>query len=180
MKFAVITSLALGLSFAASSAATATDLYVPPADPMTPGSYDDGDPWNGFYFGAFKAFYIEPGDTAFGKGVDVGFNIVAGNILFGAEAKFYFLAFVPLDGIDEGLLDVEGRIGLLVSPDLLIYASGGAGAVVLGGSVDYWLLGGGVEFHGDNSLSWDAEYQAKLYGGGFVGHLFTVGANLHF
>jgi len=148
---------ALGVMAAGGMGVEAADL----GPPGPPPAYYDGptriERWTGFYFGASGGYV--GGDTgvsgasgAFDYGSDggvgsifAGFNWQANNLVYGIEAD---IGLGSLDGSASSGgttlsqdLDVFGsvraRLGLLVAPELLVYATGG----VAWADIDYAASG---------------------------------------
>ena len=101
--------------------------------------------WAGPYVGAYagRLFYVVDEEFAWADwlfGGQAGYNIVNGNLLFGAEVRagvlddFGDLAF-------EG--EIDARAGVILRDRVLTYVQAGIGTV---GFFEYfWTIGGGVE-----------------------------------
>ena len=151
-----------------TGAAQATDL--PPADA--------GFDWNRAYAGIFGAAQAEPG-PAFGAGA--GFDV-------GVDSRFEFLltgARLAVRGTvggagDSAALDATGRLGVLLSDDLLVYGAGGLGVGLVPNHQAVALVGAGVEMAVGNDLSIDTRLMhAVPMSGANASEQFTIGANLH-
>ncbi len=194
-----------------ASAAQAADYY---ANTGNYGGYKDPaaaapqPSWQGFYFGASAGWswttvdaannvlilsnngtvpFGSPGTNGLFGGGQLGYNVQAGNFVYGIEAD--------LDWLDDGAGgsytvstspsrvltvkssggfygDVTGRAGLMVG-NALVYAKGGLafftgnvrvsdpadGINQNSGTFTGWTLGGGVEYQLTRNLSVKAEYQ---------------------
>ena len=164
-----------------------------------------------------RNFGGQSGDGFIG-GVQAGYNWQTSNVVFGVEADWNWtsksgtasiarnVAFIPeFTGTATTEMDwlgtVRGRAGILVSPNLLAYATGGwaygqvnrtfnAGYSTLGqtysGSskeiLNGWTLGGGIEWAFGNGWSLGAEYlYVKLNGdGGYTSSAYGSGCNASF
>jgi len=166
--------------------------------------------WHGFYVGAHGSYletdtsYIDPltPEQLFSGamlGVQAGFNIDIGpKWILGLEADISWgnLNEFIRDGnflTEDGRIDTSGtlraRLGYLVSPDVLLYATGGlawneleqgitcppaapAGICAVTGAFDArssetfmgWVVGGGIEFQIAPKWSLKAEAMAGDYG----------------
>lgn len=172
MKTLKTFALAAAASAAMAGAAAAADLamleqtpYVAPAEP--------GFDWNGFYVGVLGGAYWETGLAGGTLGKIVGFNVVNGNLLFGAEAEYlrFFGAGAP-DGVAA-----RGRLGYLTGADVLLY-----------GALGYfdWLAAGqgvtagaGAELAMGQQLSGRAEFMAVYYDVGYPAYFARAGLIWH-
>ncbi len=169
--------LLLGVAATAllSSGALAADLNVVVPETFDTATFD----WDGFYVGlGGTGAVFNPGGSSVGM-IDIiaGVNVTSGNILFGGEAWVGgYLTSAAVTGVEGGL---EGRLGYLVSPEALIYLSGGGQFFDAGGQ--YGTIGAGVEFAITDNVSLDLEY--KYWGWsntGFTGNSIGASANFHF
>lgn len=151
-----------------TGAALATDL------PAADAGFD----WNRAYAGIFGAAQIGPG-PAFGAGA--GFDV-------GVDSRFEFLltgARIAVHGAvggagDTVALDATGRLGVLLSDDLLVYGAGGLGVGLVPDHQSVALVGAGVEMAVGNDLSVDTRLMHAIpISGGSGSEQFTIGANLH-
>ncbi len=152
-------------------------------EPMTPApTYkSDGFNWGGFYMGlgisgsalavdnttsnddtasdddtAFNNNRTFNNNTAFKTGyldLIVGVNMTADSLLFGLEGWISGFSGDWSNGFGAG---AQARLGVLVSPEVLLYLAGG-------GFIDtvdqYGTIGGGVEFAVTDNVSLDLEYK---------------------
>ena len=151
-------SLMLGVAAAALmvSGAQAADLIVQqPADPIYESPLFD---FEGFYAG------VTVGGTAanggYGNaGLVAGVNfLVADPILVGIEAQGD--VFFNGSGLSAGDALILGRVGVLATDQVLVYAAAGAGVIGSNNpsiSEGIWAVGGGVEVAATDSLSIRAE-----------------------
>ncbi len=168
--------LLLGVAAAAllSSGALAADLNVVVPETYATTAFD----WDGFYMGLGVTGGQWSNTEGFGLfDVIAGVNVTAGDVLFGAEAWVggYATSF-GFTGLEGG---VAGRLGYLVTPDALMYLSGGGQFFDAGGQ--YGTIGAGVEFAVTDNVSLDLEY--KYWGvsnTGFTAHSIGASANWHF
>ena len=169
------------IALAASALLTTGALaHTPAPAPVEPApTYNStGFDWDGFYMGLGVTGLTFPSVGQNGGMIDViaGVNMTSGDFLFGAEAWVGGYSLGPaLSGVVGG---AEARVGYLVSPEALVYLSGGGYAFDMGST--FGTLGGGVEFAVSDNVSVDLEY--KYWGwsnvpGVAVGH--TVGASLN-
>ena len=161
-------------------AAHATDLLTVPTSgndalPVADAGFD----WNGFYAGVYGVTQASPvGGLQYGLGLDVGANARFEFVLVGGEVDFHGL--VGGAGATT-YLQAIGKVGVMATDDLALYAAAGAG-VDLGppGEAEV-LLGGGAELAVADNVSIDARY---LHGfptsGGNPKEQVTLGANFHF
>lgn len=145
-------ALAGAASLALATGAQGTDLYT--AVPSTPMAYEEsGFDWEGFYFGVQKGYWLDEGAWSFNKVIGVNF-LLGDNILAGVEATggviTDFSGLVELEGY------LRGRVGLLVSDDVLIYKLGEVGWI---GGTPTWALGGGIEFAATDNVSLRGEFR---------------------
>lgn len=152
-------SLMIGAAAVAlmTSGAFAADLVVqaPAADPIYESPMFDFD---GFYAGATLGGTAA--DGGYGNvGLVAGVNfIVADPILLGVEAQADL--FFNGDGLSAADALILGRVGALVTDEVLVYASGGVGVIGADNperQEAFWAVGGGVEFAATENLSIRAE-----------------------
>lgn len=164
------------------STAFAADLSIPSTpEPIVP---EAGFNWDGLYLGVQGGGYFEDGyDTQGFIGGVVGVNVVVADpIVLGAEldANYYFEG----DLAAAGELLALGKVGVLATPDLLIYATAGAGWVSEEGGDDYTELaiGGGIEAALTDSVTMRAQVLAFKTEGSdsFDGATASVGVFFHF
>ena len=173
------TTLSIGAVIFGSwtAGAMAADLTLPPDDQMMGMASDT---WNGIYAGAglTAAYNVDFGETfGFADGI-VGFNHQVGDFVFGAEAYLSgWQSNLAGPGISAG---IEGRGGYLVTPDVLVFASGGAMHFITGGAT-YGQLGLGAEFAVAEHLSVDFEYKYwHQIGGTYQTHSLSTSLLWHF
>lgn len=162
---------------AAPSLASATDFL----DTSTPiyGSAP-GFSWDGFYAGVLGGIYFEGTEHAFTVGKLIGFNIVNGKLLIGAEVEA--LGGFGWTGGGPSTFAVfsgRGRVGVLASDDVLIYGSLGFDKFNTSPSVDV-SVGAGAEFAFSDNASARFDFEALTYGGSVFGYLARGGAVWHF
>jgi outer membrane immunogenic protein len=126
--------------------------------------------WQGMYAG----FHLGYGDAGFDLdgfigGAQIGYNWQRGLIVYGweADATFSDMNFADVISIDW-MASVRGRVGYLVQPNLLAYATGGLGIVGFsvspsvpgfGDDTDTdFVIGVGLEGKYNEATSWRVEY----------------------
>ncbi len=165
-------ALALSAS-AVTSGAMAADPVLAPTPVYNSTTFD----WDGFYAGFGVAGTVwDPPATSYGYlNAIAGFNVTSGDMLFGAEAwggVYGAGAAMPQGG-------AELRAGYLVSPDALVYLSGGF--QLHDGSKWYGQVGAGVELAVSDDLSADLQYKYSGWSNtGFRGHTVAASLNWHF
>lgn len=148
----------------AASAALALGVWTAPAS-----AQDDG-----FYLGILGGVYLEDNSSGLTASKVVGFDLVTGNFVFGAEAEL--LGLLWQGSQQYGALAARARLGIMISDELLLY--GTAGFHDWFHTSTYPTIGGGGEFMFNDSLSGRVDVQGILYGsetglqarGGFVWH----------
>ncbi|MBN9309645.1 porin family protein [Devosia sp.] len=173
--------LAASLLIGGAGAAQASDLITVPvqsgsaAMPVSDSAFD----WDGFYAGVYGAVQSSASnDTTVGAGVELGVNAQFDFFLVGGEVA---LQGLTSDTIDTAYGKVTGRGGVLITPDLLAYASAGYGLELGGSGGSDLLAGGGVEFAVNDALSLNAEYTRSFsVEGDGPKDQFTLGARFHF
>ena len=146
----------VGVATLMVSGAQAADLLLP-AQPVAPVVDTSIFSFDGFYAGVTGGgAWVSGGCSAGSIGVVAGANFtVADPILLGIEGQFDGLIYNGgLNGYDALIL---GKIGVLASPQVLVYASLGGGWVhdnAGGGTtVGTWAYGGGVEVAVTDNMS---------------------------
>lgn len=180
LRHLALSAVALALM---GTTAFAADLSSPstPA-PIVP---EAGFNWDGLYLGVQGGGYFQDGyDTQGFIGGVVGVNaVVADPIVIGAEldANYYF---ENDDYASAGEVLALGKIGVLATPDLLIYATAGAGWVSEDGGDDYSeiAIGGGIEAAVAQNVTLRAQVLAfkTEYSDSFDGATASVGVFFHF
>lgn len=134
--------------------------------------------WSGFYVGIYGAGVVDrSGDIQPGLGIAAGVNAQLDVILVGAEVALQASTAEPLETTYG---QVVGRAGLVLTDEVVIYASAGYG-FELDGTGEDLLAGGGVEMAITDSLSLRAEYLRGFASDGLEDRSqFTFGANIHF
>ncbi len=198
-------SLMVGVAAAALmvSGAQAADLLVPttPEPIYEAGGFD----WDGLYAGVQLGGYFSDIDVVDGAGVlvddDIAFGVIGAHVGVNFTVADPILLGVELQGnwlwngdndISAGELLALGRLGAVVTDQVLVYAAGGVGwqfsdDIDFGGGDDseaIYALGAGVEFAVTESVS----LRGELLGIGsfddgddfFSGARATVGVSFHF
>jgi len=163
---------------ALTSAAFATDLYteVTPAPVMDQGGFD----WEGFYLGVGIEYATFDGGafSEFHVSKHVGYNFDLGSgIILGVEG--YASVWTTIgSGEWDWNAGIEKRLGVLVSPDVLLY--GAIGVMHYETGNNYATFGGGAEFVVADPVTLDVEY---AYENGLnnanTGHRIGVSLNWH-
>lgn len=134
--------------------------------------------WDGFYMGVgISGSTYTPALTAVSADIIAGFNVTSGSMLFGAEGWFGAHSdSSPATNWGGGL---EARVGALITPDALLYVSGGGQFYDAGGQ--YGFIGAGAEFAVTDSLTFDLEYKYLGWSNTlYTGHSLGLSALWHF
>jgi hypothetical protein len=132
---------------------------------------DDGFDWAGLYYGPFAGALINiptlPPSSLALLGAQVGYNLVAGHFLFGAEVETYSAAsvFVPAAALLARAGFILGRV--------LLYGEAGVGAFT--SQPPFWTAAAGIELALGDRVGLFAE-------GGVAGTVpqMAAGLNIHF
>ena len=141
----------------------------------------NGFDWDGFYMGVGvtgSSLTNILTETTVYLDVIAGANMTYGDVLFGLEGWIgsNYESTTSTSGWGGGL---AARIGYLVDPSVLIYASGGG--YFYDGGAQYGTVGAGIEFAVTDNVSIDVEY--KYWGwsnNGWTGHSIGASALWHF
>lgn len=135
--------------------------------------------WSGFYAGVYGVVQSsQVRGTEVGGGIAAGVNAQLDFFLVGGEVA---LQGLTNDTIDTAYGRVTGRGGLLVTEDLLAYASAGYGMEFGGTGERDFLAGGGIEYAVTDDISINAEYLRGFdLEGGNAKDQFSLGARFHF
>ena len=97
--------------------------------------------WRGLYGGVHLGYADGDGDDGFVGGVQLGYNWQANPVVYGVEGD------ISLSGSDsiDWLASARGRLGYLIQPSLLVYATAGLGLVSDGDTDAGFVYGLGVE-----------------------------------
>ncbi|HEV2518238.1 MAG TPA: porin family protein [Devosia sp.] len=171
----------LGTLLAASAGvATASDLItVPVGTSEVAVPVASGFDWSGFYAGVYGVVQSNPArGTELGAGIAAGVNAQFDFFLVGGEVALHGLTG---DTIETAYGQVTGRGGLLVTEDLLAYASAGYGMELSGTGERDFLAGGGLEYAVTDDISVNAQYLRGFdLEGGNPKDQFSLGARFHF
>lgn len=182
----IIRSLALGavsIALLGSTSVLAADLIIPTTP--VPIYESAGFSWDGLYAGVQVGIQSYPGPSlTYGLvGAHVGVNfVVADPFLIGLEGTAEYMWGT---GGEFGEFFVNGRIGALVTDQVLLYALAGTGVEVnsAGTTFGTYQAGGGVELAVTDSVS----VRGQLVGVGFYssadlfsGAKATIGVSYHF
>ncbi len=112
--------------------------------------------WDGFYMGlGITGLALNSGTNVGFADLIAGVNMTSGNLLFGLEGWIGgWSSTAPSTGWGGG---AEARLGYLVSPEALLYMSGGGYVVSTGGQIA--TVGAGAEFALTRDMSLDLEYK---------------------
>lgn len=164
--------IALLASVAAAAMSTATLAADPIVMVDEPVFYDPGFDWEGPYAGVYLLGQSNP--ATFGLGANFGVNILADGVLFGIEGD--------IAGLSNGTFQGQGvgRLGVLASDDVAIYALAGVG--VNSGTGAYVPVGLGAEVAMTENISLKAQYEYHwdLSAAGQSAHVGKLGLNFHF
>jgi len=166
--------LLLGIATSAllATGALAADLTTAPAPAPTYNSaaFD----WSGFYAGIYGAADFESGSIYYGIGGVLGVNAQSDNVVYGVEFK---TGVWSAGQIWPGF---NARLGVLVDPDVLLFATAGGGLDITTPGIYYGSLGAGIEAAVSNNVSFVGSYEAWFYNGGGLGNIIKAGVNMHF
>lgn len=173
--------LFVGALLGAASGAQASDLITVPVEsskvavPVAGEGFD----WTGFYAGIYGVVQSSPArGTEAGVGIEAGVNAQFDFFLVGGEVALHGLTG---DTIETAYGQVTGRGGLLVTNQLLAYATAGYGLELSGTGEKDFLAGGGLEYAISGDLSINAEYMRGFaLDGDNPKDQFTLGARFHF
>lgn len=154
-----VRSLSLGVAAVAllSSGAMAADLIIPTTP--QPIYESAGFSWDGLYAGVEAGGLFNDGignnDTRGLIGAVVGVNFtVADPIVLGVELQGDYVFESDAGNDDAGLFLALGKVGAVVTDQVLVYAAGGFGAVTQNGdSSGVYALGAGVDFAVTDNVS---------------------------
>ena len=180
MRMSLRLMLAGMLLATTAGAAAASDLITVPV-----GSKDVAVPvatgfnWSGFYAGVYGVVQSSPArGSEVGAGIEAGVNAQLDFFLVGGEVALHGLTG---DTIDTAYGQVTGRGGVLVTDDLLAYASAGYGMDLSGMGERDFLAGGGLEYAVSDDISINAEYMRGFdVEGGNPKDQVSLGARFHF
>lgn len=165
---------------ASAGVATASDLItVPVGSSEVAVPVATGFDWSGFYAGVYGVVQASPvRGTEVGAGIAAGVNAQFDFFLVGGEVAMHGLTG---DTIETAYGQVTGRGGLLVTEDLLAYASAGYGMELSGTGERDFLAGGGLEYAVTDDISVNAQYLRGFdLEGGNAKDQFSLGARFHF
>jgi outer membrane immunogenic protein len=149
-----VRSLSLGVAAVAllSSGAMAADLIIPTTP--QPIYESAGFSWDGLYAGVEAGGVFSDADTQGLIGGVVGVNFtVADPIVVGLELQGDYVFEGDTVG-DYGLFLALGKVGAVVTDQVLVYAAGGFGVRTQSGNSDgVYALGGGVDFAVTDNVS---------------------------
>ncbi len=154
-------------AIAADPVITVEPAYVPEA----------GFDWDGFYMGVgITGLALNSGTNVGFADLIAGVNMTAGDVLFGVEGWLGGWATnIATSGWGGG---AEARLGYLVTPDALIYASGGGYMSNLGDQLG--TVGAGAEFVLTDNVTVDIEYKYWFTSIPVDGHSLGLSALWHF
>jgi outer membrane immunogenic protein len=119
--------------------------------------YADGPPiWRGLYGGIHLGHADADFDDFFVGGVQLGYNWQVNQIVYGLEGD---ISLSGADSIDY-LASFRGRLGYLIQPSLMVYATAGLGLVDGGDSDAGFVYGLGIEGMISDTMSARLEYLA--------------------
>lgn len=180
MRMSLRLMLAGVLLATTAGAATASDLIaVPMGSSEVAVPVATGFDWSGFYAGVYGVVQSSSArGTEVGAGIEAGVNAQFDFFLIGGEVALHGLTG---DTIDTAYGQVTGRGGVLVTDDLLAYASAGYGMELSGTGERDFLAGGGLEYAVSDDISINAEYLRGFdVEGGNPKDQISLGARFHF
>ena len=181
-RFLVAGAFVVGTTLAAAAADLPSPPPVAPAAPPPPMASPAFD-WSGPYIGVYGSFLANFAGPAYGvgAGVQAGFNIQRGSFVVGLELQagvIYDITFGAF-GFDPQL---NARLGFAVGERALVYAEGGAGAIIASGvgTTPFWTAGGGLAFAIRDPMTAFGEVKVLApFGGGGMIYIFQAGLNWH-
>lgn len=162
---------------AVPSLATATDFLETSGPVYSP---EPAFTWSGLYAGGLGGMYFEGGERAFTASKVIGFNVVNGQLLFGAEVEA--LGGFGWTGGGPSTFAVfsgRGRLGLLASDDVLVYGSVGFDRFTTSPTTNVHV-GAGTEFVVSDHATARFDLEGLAYGGSFFGAMARGGMVWHF
>lgn len=129
--------------------------------------------WTGFYIGVNGGYSAGQDLRGFAGGGQLGYNYrLNRRWVLGAEADLQYNPQPAWWGT------VRGRAGYLVTPDLLVYGTGGLAYQI--SNTAGWTAGGGIEYAINRNWSAKAEYLYVASGGGQDANVIRAGLNFKF
>jgi outer membrane immunogenic protein len=184
------------LATVAGAALTTATLAADPIVMMDPTPVVEqftGFDWEGVYAGLYGAIQTDdttapPSDTVFGVGGNVGINFLLDPVLLGVEGDITILTdnnLLPADTVDWTGQAV-GRVGVLVTDNVLAYGLAGFGAhsdtggyVPVGAGLEV-ALGERVSLKGQYEYHWDVSESDAIATTTDSAHVGKFGFNFHF
>jgi outer membrane immunogenic protein len=137
----------LGAAFAVAlgGVASAADIYVPPASPMTPITAPMPFSWAGHYVGLQGGGIWGGGADGGVAGVFGGWNWQSGSLVYGLDVNANW-------AFSEGFIgNIRGRLGHAFADRWLVYGTAGVAGTSFDSDFDVgYTVGGGVEY-----AAWD-------------------------
>ncbi len=131
----------IGLTVVIGAGLAATAAAADGAPIAGPAYYDElPSIWRGLYGGVHLGSAAD-GDDGFVGGVQLGYNWQANPVVYGLEGD---ISLSDSDSVDW-LASARGRLGYLILPSLLVYATAGLGLVSDGDTEAGFVYGLGVE-----------------------------------
>jgi outer membrane immunogenic protein len=163
----------LAAAFVATTAATAADLPRRNAVPVAVMAPAPVSSWTGFYAGAHLGYGSSSPISGILGGLQVGYDQQFGSIVAGIAADYSLANITGSTGgfsfKESGMGSVRARLGVAVSPQFLLYGTGGfafstmKGTDALGVSISKshngYTLGLGGEYKIDRNWAAFAEYR---------------------
>jgi opacity protein-like surface antigen len=164
----VVSSALIATSAMAADLPQAPTGAPPPPSPMAAPAFD----WSGLYYGVSVGRIVGPIEGQ----VQVGYNVVRGRFLAGAEVAAGVLIASPV----ALSATANARLGLLLGDRALLYALAGV-EYILGPAPLLWTARGGVEYAFSERVSVFGEAGVVGIFGGAIGPFvsFRAGVNLH-
>lgn len=170
--FVAAFGVVLGLTSAAHAADKGGPVYIPPSveDVYTPkvtayktGCYVAGSV--GMTIADVSIAGVSFADESATYGIGGGCDMVNKALVLGALASANF------NDSSDAAYQLGLRAGVLLSPHVLAYATGGWALTDAGTNFDGWYVGGGIEFLVNDHLFVGGEYTADLYKSETIGGL---------
>ncbi|WP_424981139.1 outer membrane protein [Maritalea sp. S77] len=165
--------LATTIVAAGTVSTLAADPIVYPTPTVTSSAFD----WEGFYAGVgasgagwSNALTVTTIDAI------IGVNFVSGDYLYGLEGLVGYA--IDSSSATGHEFAADARIGYLISPEAVIYASAGVGYMSLPDEL-FGTIGAGAEFALSDDVSLDFTYE-HWRGNSFSANRFDASVNWHF
>lgn len=164
IRTAGIGAIATAMSVGVASAADVAPIVVPVTTPVVVAPVPAGFDFAGPYVGVVGGPVFLPGVLSIdwiNVQAQVGFNVVRGRVLLGAEVKLgaYALSLQAL------AVDADARVGFLLRDNILAYATAGGGFYDVTFGSPHINFGGGIEVGFGSRISMQLEVGGEWFPG---------------